>query len=615
MRPSRTFPDRPLLPPILLLLLGAASLPLLARGAQPRCAANEILLHNGTCHCPFFRFGEACLRHRYQTTVNATLDAVIAHSRHLLGSSDQQPLLITIDATNAEAMQALADSLSPLVRGGGTVVTRVVDSVDTLVGGDASATLEIVNASMNASSSVLTLTVDCRLPAVDFFFLYLHLGSGAAEPPCPPFVSGCCRGDMLSPEFLTVGVDCTANNPLQQMDAFVRAWNGRYAPSPGADGGGGEERNSREVFSISIPLNRSDIPSTIENGARVVKLGLGMVVFGKLSQNTESRVELQLNSSSVATSYGQFRYSFIEYTRLQLEGCGGVLFAHLTVKAANVTGVRSLRFQSWDGGDWLVPPGNCSSTATGPGVANPTAVLLGDGTTPLAACNVSITGDFVDVYLSMKGLPFNRTATVYALLQRGAAFARVIAKTDSTVLQHCNAPLRINTSAHDAFDIEVMQGGVVKYSGPPRLVELTDVAALTLRILSKSAIYAYAFDNVSVVYSLVDSAQILQRMPDGKVTPELEELCDAGNVCLIESLLLNGQCQTMDKCEQQGEKGLFIMPLYPWGRATLNRKGTYTVMVSEIKETVIPESAAGPPPGSASAAGMMRRLLGWMLRR
>jgi hypothetical protein len=44
-----------------------------------------------------------------------------------------------------------------------------------------------------------------------------------------------------------------------------------------------------------------------------------MMVFGKLAQNTESRVEFQLNSSSVATSFGQFRYSFIEYTRRQLE--------------------------------------------------------------------------------------------------------------------------------------------------------------------------------------------------------------------------------------------------------------------------------------------------------
>jgi hypothetical protein len=548
----------------------------------PPCPANEILLHNRTCHCPFFKYNDLCLRHRYQTTVNTTLESLLAHSRHLLSD----PLLITIDASNSEAMQALADSLAPL-RSAGTVVTRVVDSVDTLVGGDASATLEIVNVSVSSGSSVLTLTVDCRLPAADFFFFYVHLG-GAIDPPCPPFNQGCCRGDMGSPEFLTTGVDCTANNPLQQMDAFVRAWGGAYAV-PG----------SREVFNLSIGLNRSDVPSTIENGARIVRLGLGMVVFGKLSQNTESRVELQLNSSSVATSFGQFRYSFIEYTRLQLEGCEGAVFAHLIVKAANVSGVQSLRFQRWDGGEWITP--NCSAGA----------VVMADGRV-LSGCNVSITPEFVDVFLSMKGLtPLNRTTAVYALLQRGPVLTRVIAKTDDTVLQHCSAPVVINTTRHDAFDIVVRQGAQVKYTGPAALVELTDVAALTLQIVSKSSVYAYAFDNVSVVYSLVDSAQVLARMPEGKVTPELEELCDAGNVCLIETLLHGGVCQTQDKCELQGDNGLFIMPLYPWGRSTL-KTGTYTVMVSDIKETVLPPP---PPEAGTGATTTMRRLMGWLWRR
>jgi hypothetical protein len=521
------------------------------------------------------------MRHRYQTTVNATLESVLAHSRHLLSD----PLLITIDASNEEAMQALADSLEPL-RSIGTVVTRVVDSVDTLVGGDASATLEIVNVSVSSGSSVLTLTVDCRLPAVDFFFFYVHLG-GATDPPCPPFNQGCCRGDMASPEFLTTAVDCTANNPLQQMDAFVGAWNGKYL-SP----------DSRELFNISIEMNRTDMQSAVENGARILRLGLGMVVFGKLSQNTESRVELQLNSSSVATSFGQFRYSFIEYTRLQLEGCEGAVFAHLVVKAANVTGVQSMRFQGWDGGEWMTP--NCSSGS----------VML-QGVTLLSGCNVSITSDFVDVYLSMKGIPVNRTTAVYALLQRGTAFTRVIAKTDNTVLQHCNAPLVINTTQHNAFDIEVAQGSKIKYTGPAQLVQLTDVAALTLKIISKSSVYAYAFDNVSVVYSLVDSSEILARMPGGKVTPELETLCDGGNVCLIESLLQDGVCQTMDKCELQGDSGLFVMPLYPWGRSTL-KSGTYTVMVSEIKETVIIQP---PPPSTLAGTGVVRRLLGWIWKR
>ena len=543
------------------------------------CPANEILLRNGTCHCPFFQFNNLCLRHRYQTTVNTTIDSLLTHSRHLLS----EPLLITIDASNAEAMQALADSLDPL-RSVGTVVTRVVDSVDTLVGGDASATLEIVNVSVSSGSSVLTLTVDCRLPPVDFFFLYMHLG-GATDPPCPPFSSGCCRGDMASPEFLTTSVDCTANNPLQQMDAFVKAWGGVYA-DPG----------SRELFNVSINLNRTDIPSTIESGARMIRLGLGMVVFGKLAQNTESRVELQLNSSSVATSFGQFRYSFIEYTRLQLEACEGAVFAHLVVKASGVSGVQSLRFQQWDGGEWITP--NCAAGA----------VVLKDGRV-LSGCNVSIGLDFVDVYLSMKGVPINRTTTLYALLQRGTVLTRVIAKTDNTVLQHCSAPITINTTRHDAFDIVVKQGSQVKYTGPSQLVELTDVAALTLQIVSKSSVYAYAFDNVSVIYSLVDSSQVLARMPQGKVTPELEDLCDSGHVCLIETLLQDGVCQTQEKCEVQGDNGLFLMPLYPWGRSTL-KTGTYTVMVSDIKETVIP-----PPPPTPQGGAVMRRLLGWMWRR
>ena len=539
--------------------------------ASSSCPPNEILLRNQTCHCPFFKFNNMCMRHRYQTTVNATLDSILTHSRHLLSPS--QPLLITIDASNAEAMRSLADSLSPLMSAG-TVVTRVVDSVDSLIGGDASATLEIVNVSVSSGSSILTLTVDCRLPLADFFFFYMHMG-GATDPPCPPFDSGCCSGNMGA-EFLTTGVDCTANNPIEQMDAFVRAWRGRYL-------------GSQQLFSVSVDLNRTDIPSTIENGARVVRLGLGMVVFGKLAQNTESRVEVQLNLSSVATSFGQFKYSFIEYTRLQLEGCGGAVFAHLIVKASGVTSVQSLRLQGWDAGEWMEP------TCLGG------TVLL--GTNLLSGCNVSITPDFVDIYVSVKS--FNQTTALYALLQRGSTFARVVAKTDNTVLQHCSAPITINTTGHDAFDIEISQGGRVMYSGPPQLMQLTDVAALTLRILSKSAVYSYAFDNVSVVYSLVDSSQVLARIPFGRITPELENLCDAGNVCLIETLLYKGVCQTQDKCELQGGDGLFVMPLYPWGRATL-KAGTYTVMISEVRETII----AQQPPN-----GIMRRLLGWVWKK
>ena len=43
------------------------------------CPANEILLRNSTCHCPFFKFNGLCLRHRYQTTINATIDSVLTH--------------------------------------------------------------------------------------------------------------------------------------------------------------------------------------------------------------------------------------------------------------------------------------------------------------------------------------------------------------------------------------------------------------------------------------------------------------------------------------------------------------------------------------------------------
>ena len=91
-------------------------------------------------------------------------------------------------------------------------------------------------------------------------------------------------------------------------------------------------------------------------------------------------------------------------------------------------------------------------------------------------------------------------------------------------------------------------------------------------------------------------------MPNGEVTPELEALCDSGNVCLIEELLRGGVCQTGEKCEVQGSS-LFLMPLYPWGGATL-RNGTYTVMVAEIRETLLQ--------GNATQPGLVRRLLNWI---
>ena len=551
-----------------LLVLAADGLP---------CPANEILLRNRTCHCPFFKFNNQCLRRRYQTTVNTTLEALYSASRHLL---QQTPMLLTVDASNYEAMQALAASLEGL-RSAGTVVTRIVDSADALVGGDASATLEIVNVTVDKGSSTMGLTVDFRYPLADYFYLYMHFGSTVA--PCPPFdpTNRCCHGDMGNAEFVTAGadyVDCSSNDPFAALDHFVGLWNGVYL----------SEDKQTIRFTIYLP----NIPSTIESAAQVYRLGIGMVVFGRLAQNTEARVELALGSSSMATSFGSFRYSFVEYSRLQLEACGGLVFAHLIIKASGVQSVQNLRFQTWDAGDWIAP--NCSNNAT--------TVML--GLTPLMPCNVSISQDFIDVYVLLHTRP-NTTTALYVLLQRDSVLARVVAKTDNTTIQHCTAPVVINPMSHDAFTIQVKQGNRMLYSGPVQLVQLVDVAALTLKIVSSSVLYSYAFDNVSVVYSLVDSSTILALMPDGEVTPALERLCDSGRVCLIEELLVRGVCQTGEKCEVQGDS-LFLMPLYPWGSATL-KAGTYTVMVADIKESLLPNSA----PGGANTT-FARRLLSWL---
>ena len=550
--------------------------------ATPRCEANEILLRNRTCFCPFFKFNNACLRQRFQTTVNTTLDELYSASRHLLGST--QPLLLTVDASNAEAMEALAASLRS-VRSAGTVVTRVVDATDTLVGGDASATLELMNVSADTQLGVVNLTVDCRYPQVDYFFLYLHLGS--TPPACPPFDASnlCCHGQMApAAEFSTAdNVDCTSNDPFTALDTFVRRWGGAYL------------QDDKQVLQLSVP--QSLIPSAIENGARVYRLGVGMVVFGRLAQNTEARVELVMNASVTATSFGAFfQYSGVEYTRLQLERCGPLVYAHLLIKASGVEAVQNLRYQTWDGGEWLAPAA----------CANRTVAYLGG--LPLTGCNVSIEPSFVEIYMSMQGaLPVNRTTTLYVLLQRGSVLTRVVAKTDDTMLNHCNAPVVIDPTSHDAFTINVMQGTQVKYTGPLQSVRLTDVAALTLSIVSKSPLYTYAFDNVSVVYSLVGASQITPLMPNGRITPQLERLCETGAVCLIEDLVLSGVCQTTEKCEMQ-EAGLFLMPLYPWGRATL-KGDTYTVMVAQIRETLRPTEEGRQPPPTKT---LMRRLMGWI---
>jgi hypothetical protein len=270
---------------------------------------------------------------------------------------------------------------------------------------------------------------------------------------------------------------------------------------------------------------------------------------------------------------GAFQFSGIEYSRLQLETCGGqAVDMHLVVKATGVTAVQSMRYQAGDDPQWRRPV--CNQT-----------------------CNVSIDSEFVDIRAPLPAGFNASSATLYVLLARGLVLTRVVAKASGAAVEHCRAPVVVSPGGRQ-FVIDVLQGNTPKYSGPAGFVQLTDVAALTLRVRSNSSAYRYAIDNISVVYSLVDSALILERMPDGRVTPQLEALCDDGNVCLIETLMEMGKCTTRDKCEDQGGDGVFVMPLYPWGRETL-KNGTYTVMLTDVKE--VPQS------GTA-----IRRLMSWV---
>ena len=143
--------------------------------------------------------------------------------------------------------------------------------------------------------------------------------------------------------------------------------------------------------------------------------------------------------------------------------------------------------------------------------------------------------EFAGIYRSMRGGPINRSTALYVLLQRASVLTRVVAKTDDVILNHCNAPIVIDTATNpnDAFTLQVMQGAQMKYSGPLQTVQLTDVAALTLSIVSRSPMYAYAFDNISVVYSLVDAAQITPPMPGGRTPPQPAALCQTGGPCPI----------------------------------------------------------------------------------
>jgi hypothetical protein len=466
-------------------------------------------------------------------------------------------MLLTIDSTNYEAMMALSSVLQG-VANVGTVVTSVVDSLDTLVGSEPIATMKIVNLTVVGTRAFVT--VEYRAPLVDFYFFYIHFGS--TPPPCPPFdiMGSCCHGAMGG-EFRTTGVDCTGD-PLAQADQFVQLWGGQHIDD--------------QHFNISVDL--LTVPSAVSgSNGRLYSFGLGMVVFGKLAQNTEARIEVQLNTSASIVSTGFFQYSFIDYARLQLEQfeSNGPLFAHLIIKASGVTAVQNLLVGVTEDGP-LLPPQNCSQLVNLSCVGLKTWKMV-------PACNVTVDKDFIDITLLLRELTPN--TLVYALLSRGTSLARVLVKTDSTVLERCVRPaLQVEPSSQDGFEIQVLQRGKTLYSGPTQLVNLTDVALLTLRINTNSSIWEYTFDNISVVYSLVDAQQILSLMTRGKVTPALEKLCDDGTVCIIEQLLYNGVCQTEGKCEWQGTD-LVVMPLYPWGMASL-RRGAYTVLLTDIKEVV-----------------------------
>ena len=468
-------------------------------------------------------------------------------------------MLFTIDSTNYEAMQALSAGLSG-VANVGTVVTRIVNSMDTLVGGEPAATMEISNISISGYEA--NITVEYRLPLVDFFFFYLHFG--LSIPPCPPFdiTNACCRGSM-GPEFHTSSVDCTGD-AMAQMDDFIGKWSGA--------------RIGDNMFRITV--NLAEVPTEVKNRFR---FGVGMVVFGYLAQNTETRVDIQINTTTTIASTGCFQYSFVEDVRLQLEAYGSLLFARLLVKASGVSSVQSLRYSTSDGGEFVTPNCTMANKSTCGGV-----VYIG--------CNVTVDQEYVEIILPLPRL--TPVTLVYALLSKDATLTRVMAKTDDTVLQHCSAVIQANAHALDSFTVEVLQRGQTMYAGPAELVNLTDVALLTLRLHSVANDTSFRFDNISVVYSLVEASVILALMPQNRVTQGLEVLCAEGSVCIIETLLLNGVCQTEGKCEWQGDD-LVVMPLYPWGQTSLGG-GAYTVMLTEIKEYPLVPAA--------------RRLMNWWQR-
>jgi hypothetical protein len=255
------------------------------------------------------------------------------------------------------------------------------------------------------------------------------------------------------------------------------------------------------------------------------------------------------------------------------------------VKAVGVEAVQSLRYSTSEHEEFRVP--NCST------LSNYTQC----GQSVYIGCNVTIDPEFVEVLIPLPAI--TPVTLVYVLLSKGASLTRVLAKTDDAVLQHCKPVIHANAHTLDTFTVEILQLGETIYAGPVRLVNLTDVSLVTMRLHSLSNDTSFKFDNISAVYSLVDAAVVISLMPNGVITPQLEALCEEGRVCVIETLLANGVCQSDSKCEWQGDD-LVLLPVYPWNQDSY-KGGAYTVMLMEIREHPLIPTAA-------------RRLMNWFAR-
>jgi spore coat protein CotF len=58
----------------------------------------------------------------------------------------------------------------------------------------------------------------------------------------------------------------------------------------------------------------------------------------------------------------------------------------------------------------------------------------------------------------------------------------------------------------------------------------------------------------------------------------------------------------------QGENGVFVMPMYPWGMGTLKLDGSYTAMLMDIRETAEMNTTTT----TTTTTTQFRRLLNWM---